>query len=78
MLFPAQTWTSAIDFMVITFANDTEYTFTLDKSDWQNGSEYVLTLAVHDSYLGVKVKVNDWLTCGELTTVKDTGDTSGN
>ena len=81
MLFPAQTWTSAIDFMVITFDNNgTEYTytFTLDKSDWQNGSEYVLTLAVHDSYLGVKVNVNDWLTCGELTTVKDTGDTSGN
>ena len=76
VVFPAQTW-DGTDFLEITMANSQTYIFTLDKNDWQNGSEYVLNLAVYDSYLGAKVSVTDWLTCGEVPVV-DTGDTSGN
>lgn len=76
VLFPAQAW-SGTDFLELTMANNQTYIFTLEKDDWQNGSEYSLNLAVYDSYLGAKVSVTDWLTCGEVPVV-DTGDTSGN
>ena len=57
-VFPAQAWSNA-DFIVVT-ADEQDIVFCLNKDDFESGKEYVLSLDIVGSVLGMAVNIADW------------------
>ena len=65
VVFPAQAWDNAT-FLQVT-ADGLTVGYNLNKSDWQNGSEYTIRIDIDAPLLNSYVSITDWCDDGAIT-----------
>lgn len=59
VVFPAQSWIAA-DFIEVTSATGETAVFQLSKGDWTHGAEYVMTLTIDATVMGMTSTISGW------------------
>ena len=59
VVFPAQAWAAA-DFIKVTSTTNETAVFQLTKNDWTPGAEYVMTLTVDATVMGLTTTISGW------------------